>query len=36
MFDYLRGDIVKQVSPTNIDDAGTRFNAFAMRTQVTF
>jgi hypothetical protein len=36
MFDYLHGDIVKQVSPTNFDDAGSRFNAFAMRTQVTF
>jgi phosphate-selective porin OprO/OprP len=36
MFDSLHGDIVKQVSPTNFDDAGSRFNAFAMRTQVTF
>ena len=36
MFDYLHGDIVKQLSPTNFDDAGSRFNAFAMRTQVTF
>jgi hypothetical protein len=30
MFDYLHGDTVKQVSPTNFDDADPRFNAFAM------
>jgi phosphate-selective porin OprO/OprP len=34
MFDYLHGDITKQVSATNFGDAGARFDAFAMRTQV--
>jgi phosphate-selective porin OprO and OprP len=36
MFDYLHGDITKQISPTNVGDAGSTFNAFAMRTQVAF
>ncbi len=36
MFDYLHGDITKQVSPTNFGDAGAKFDAFAMRTQVAF
>jgi phosphate-selective porin OprO/OprP len=36
MFDYLHGDIAKQISPTNAGDAGSKFNAFAMRTQVAF
>jgi phosphate-selective porin OprO/OprP len=36
MFDYLHGDISKQVSPTNFGDAGSKFDAFAMRTQVAF
>jgi phosphate-selective porin OprO and OprP len=36
MFDYLYGDIAKQISPTNTGDAGSKFNAFAMRTQVAF
>jgi phosphate-selective porin OprO/OprP len=36
MFDYLHGDIAKQISPTNFGDAGSKFNAFAMRTQVAF
>ena len=36
MFDYLHGDVVKQISPTNVGDAGSTFNAFAMRTQVAF
>jgi phosphate-selective porin OprO and OprP len=36
MFDYLHGNIAKQVSPTNSGDAGARFDAFAMRTQVAF
>jgi phosphate-selective porin OprO and OprP len=36
MFDYLHGDIAKQISPTNSGDAGAKFNAFAMRTQVAF
>ena len=36
MFNYLHGDIDKQVSPTNSSDAGSRFDAFAMRTQVAF
>jgi phosphate-selective porin OprO and OprP len=36
MFDYLHGNIAKQVSPTNTGDAGAKFDAFAMRTQVAF
>ena len=36
MFDYLHGNIAKQVSPTNFGDAGAKFDAFAMRTQVAF
>jgi phosphate-selective porin OprO/OprP len=36
MFNYLHGDISKQVSPTNFGDAGSKFDAFAMRTQVAF
>jgi phosphate-selective porin OprO/OprP len=36
MFDYLHGDIAKQVSPTNTGDAGTKFDAFATRMQVAF
>src|SRR6266852_4310951 len=36
MFDYLHGNIARQVSPTNFGDAGSKFDAFAMRTQVAF
>jgi phosphate-selective porin OprO/OprP len=36
MFDYLHGDVTKQVSATNFGDAGAKFDAFAMRTQVAF
>jgi phosphate-selective porin OprO/OprP len=36
MFNYLHGDIAKQVSATNFGDAGGTFDAFAMRTQVAF
>jgi phosphate-selective porin OprO and OprP len=36
MFDYLHGDISKQVSPTNFGNAGSKFDAFAMRTQIAF
>jgi phosphate-selective porin OprO and OprP len=36
MFDYLHGDISKQIGPTNFGDAGSKFDAFAMRTQVAF
>jgi phosphate-selective porin OprO/OprP len=36
MFNYLYGDVAKQISPTNAGDAGSKFNAFAMRTQVAF
>jgi phosphate-selective porin OprO/OprP len=36
MFNYLHGDISKQVSPTNFGDAGSKFDAVAMRTQVAF
>ncbi len=36
MFNYLHGDISRQVSSTNATDAGSHFDAFAMRTQVAF
>jgi phosphate-selective porin OprO/OprP len=36
MFNYLHGTIDKQRSPTDITDAGVRFDAIAMRTQVAF
>ncbi len=36
MFDYLHGNIAKQVNPTNATNAGAKFDAFAMRTQVSF
>jgi hypothetical protein len=32
MFNYLHGDIAKQVSATNVGDAGAKFDAFAVRT----
>jgi phosphate-selective porin OprO/OprP len=36
MFDFLHGDVAKQISATNPGDAGAKFNALAMRTQVAF
>lgn len=36
MLDYLHGDIIKQTSAVNSGDAGARFDAVAMRTQVAF
>jgi phosphate-selective porin OprO/OprP len=36
MFDYLHGNVARQVNPTNFGDAGSKFDAFAMRTQVAF
>jgi phosphate-selective porin OprO and OprP len=36
MFNYLHGNVAKQISPANIGDAGAKFDAFAMRTQVAF
>lgn len=36
MFDFLHGDVAKQVNQTNFGDIGSKFNAFAMRTQVAF
>lgn len=36
MFDYLHGTVAKQVSATNFADTGSKFDAFAMRTQVAF
>jgi len=36
LFDYLHGNVAKQISPTNIGDAGAKFDAFAMRTQIAF
>jgi phosphate-selective porin OprO and OprP len=36
MFDYLHGNIAKQISPTDSSDAGAKFDAFAMRTQIAF
>jgi phosphate-selective porin OprO and OprP len=36
LFDYLHGNVVKQISPTNPGDAGAKFDAYAMRTQIAF
>jgi phosphate-selective porin OprO and OprP len=36
MLDYLHGNVARQLSPTNFTDAGSTFDAFAMRTQVAF
>jgi phosphate-selective porin OprO/OprP len=36
MFNYLHGDITKQVSATNTGDAGAKCDAVAMRTQIAF
>jgi phosphate-selective porin OprO and OprP len=36
MFNYLHGDISKQVSAINSGNAGATFDAFAMRTQIAF
>jgi phosphate-selective porin len=36
MFDYLHGNVGRQVGPTNFGDAAAKFDAFAMRTQVAF
>jgi phosphate-selective porin OprO/OprP len=36
MFNYLHGDISRQASSTSAVNAGSRFDAFAMRTQVAF
>ena len=36
MVNFLHGEVDKQVSPTNPIDAGAKFNALAMRTQVAF
>ena len=34
MFDYLHGDVARQISAINAGDTGSKFDAFAMRTQV--
>jgi phosphate-selective porin OprO/OprP len=36
MLNYLHGNVARQVSPTNAADAGSKFDAIAMRTQVAF
>ena len=36
MFDYLHGDVARQISATNAGNAGSKFDAFGMRTQVAF
>ena len=36
MFNYLHGTIAKQISATDAGDAGAKFDAFAMRTQIAF
>ena len=36
MLNYLHGDVPKQLSPTSTADAGSKFDAVAMRTQVAF
>jgi phosphate-selective porin OprO and OprP len=35
-FNYLHGDIAKQVSATNVGDVGAKFDAFAVRTPIAF
>jgi phosphate-selective porin OprO/OprP len=36
MFNYLHGDISKQISALNSGNSGSSFDAFAMRTQIAF
>ena len=36
MFNYLHGDIAKQMSATNVGDVGAKFDAFAVRTRIAF
>jgi phosphate-selective porin OprO/OprP len=36
MLNYLHGDVPKQLSATSAADAGSKFDAVAMRTQVAF
>ena len=36
MFDYLHGDVARQISAINAGDTGSKFDALAMRTQVAF
>jgi phosphate-selective porin OprO/OprP len=36
MLNYLHGDVAKQLSPTSTVDAGSKFDAVAMRTQFAF
>jgi phosphate-selective porin OprO/OprP len=36
MFNYLHGDIAKQVSATDVGDVGAKFDAFAVRTHIAF
>ncbi len=36
MLNYLHGDVAKQLSPTSTVDAGSTFDAVAMRTQFAF
>ena len=33
MLNYLHGDVAKQITPTNVGDAGSKFDAVAMGTQ---
>jgi phosphate-selective porin OprO/OprP len=36
LFDYLHGDVARQLSAINAGNAGSKFDAVAMRTQVAF
>jgi phosphate-selective porin OprO and OprP len=36
MFNYLHGDIAKQVSATNVGDDGAKFDALGVRTPIAF
>jgi phosphate-selective porin OprO/OprP len=36
MFDYLHGNVNRQASAVSAADVGSKFNAFAMRTQFAF
>jgi phosphate-selective porin OprO/OprP len=36
MFNYLHGDIAKQVSATNVGDVGAKFDAFEVGAHTAF
>jgi phosphate-selective porin OprO/OprP len=36
LFDYLHGDVARQISAISAGNAGSKFDAVAIRTQVAF